>query len=258
MRKHAIIKYPEVREVIRLSLEGARSVLGCDFVVGLYLYGSLATGDFDPDRSDIDFVMVTSKDVPHNLVPGLESMHRRVVATGSHWASKLEGSYVSLDAIRRYDPGLPPCPITHDGNFRIARQGVDWVINRHIILQSRSVILGPLPECIIDPVSPDQLRLAVRQLLDEKWRGLVDRQDYFQRPVAQSFAVLTMCRALHTINTGETASKPVAAKWCRTTLDNRWVGLIDAALAWRKCDPAGDVSLTREFICYALKKAGCD
>ena len=34
-----------------------------DSLVGLYVYGSLVTGDFDKDRSDIDLLAVVDSDV---------------------------------------------------------------------------------------------------------------------------------------------------------------------------------------------------
>jgi len=47
-------------------------------LVGLYLYGSLATGDFEPDVSDVDLIAVLTDvpDVP--LVTRLRQMHTRI------------------------------------------------------------------------------------------------------------------------------------------------------------------------------------
>jgi hypothetical protein len=43
----------EVNTVLQALLTGAQAVLGEHFI-GLYLYGSLASGDFNPQSSDID------------------------------------------------------------------------------------------------------------------------------------------------------------------------------------------------------------
>lgn len=50
--------FPYVNAVLADLLDRAREILGDQFV-GMYLYGSLAGGDFNPQRSDIDFVIVT-------------------------------------------------------------------------------------------------------------------------------------------------------------------------------------------------------
>jgi len=43
--------------------------------MGLYLYGSLTTGDFDPESSDIDLLAVTSSGVSGAEFEALRAMH---------------------------------------------------------------------------------------------------------------------------------------------------------------------------------------
>ena len=50
--------YPEINAVLHERRSGAQAIRGRQ-LVGVYLDGSLAIGGFEPDRSDIDFVMVT-------------------------------------------------------------------------------------------------------------------------------------------------------------------------------------------------------
>ena len=45
--------YPDINAVLDLLVLSVQTILG-DCFVGLYLYGSLASGDFDLQRSDID------------------------------------------------------------------------------------------------------------------------------------------------------------------------------------------------------------
>ena len=60
-------------------LDGAREVLRERFV-GLYLYGSLATGDFSVGTSDIDFAVVTEGELSDAQVAALGAMHARLEA----------------------------------------------------------------------------------------------------------------------------------------------------------------------------------
>ena len=48
--------YPELRAVLEIFVKAEKAELG-ETLLGIYLVGSLATGDFDLD-SDIDFVIV--------------------------------------------------------------------------------------------------------------------------------------------------------------------------------------------------------
>ena len=98
--------YTDVNLVLKTLLDKARAVLG-DYFIGMYLYGSLASGDFEPGRSDIDFLVVTSKELPGNIVAGLKSMHTRLYKCGMEWATKLEGSYVPRNLLRRHSANGP-------------------------------------------------------------------------------------------------------------------------------------------------------
>ena len=51
--------YPEINAVRHELRSGAQAIRGRQ-LVGVYLDGALAIGGFEPDRSDIDFVMVTA------------------------------------------------------------------------------------------------------------------------------------------------------------------------------------------------------
>src|SRR5512139_2679143 len=86
-------KYPEVNKILDLLLTSISQVLG-NQLVGMYLYGSLSSGDFDPETSDIDFLVVTTSTLPDKTIADLEAMHHRLWNSGQKWAGKLEGSYI--------------------------------------------------------------------------------------------------------------------------------------------------------------------
>ncbi len=242
----------EVQAVLQLLLAEVRAVLGPDFI-GLYLYGSLSSGDFNPRSSDIDFLVVTARQLPAERVQALKEMHTRITASGLKWAQKLEGSYIPLDDLRRYDPAHATHPsIGVDWKFGVYPHGHDWIIQRHILRQQGVRLAGPPPQTLIDPISPDEIRQAVRDTLHDWWQGHVIDSRRLQSRDYQAFAVLTMCRALYTLQTGEIVSKPVAAAWAKRTLEPHWAGLIDRALAFEPDDGVDDVAETQEFIRYTL------
>jgi hypothetical protein len=71
----------------------------------------------------------------------------------------------------------------------------------------------------------------------------------------QAYAVLTMCRALYTLEHGRIVSKPVAARWAWVTLGKRWAALIDWALAWRHAAPSDRLNETLDLIRYTLERS---
>jgi hypothetical protein len=222
----------------------------------MYLYGSLAGGDFDPGRSDIDPLMVTSKELPEKIISDLKVMHQRLYESGSEWTTKMTGAYIPMDAMRKYNPTAPACPLFNKDEFLVARPDPDWVIHRHILYTCGVVITGPSLQTMIDPVRPEELQEAVRALLRNNWKTLIHNTDIFLGAGHQPFIVLTMCRALYTLSNGIVVSKPRSAEWAIKNLDRKWMELIKLALAWNHGDPPGDIEQTQEFMWYILKEAG--
>ena len=63
-------QYPEINRLLDSLLSRMRYILR-EKLVGLYLYGSLATGDFEPGVSDIDLLAVTSTDASYAEIEDL-------------------------------------------------------------------------------------------------------------------------------------------------------------------------------------------
>ena len=246
--------YPNVNEVLYTLLENIQAVLN-EFFVGLYLYGSLASGEFDPGHSDIDFLVVTTQELPEHIVSSLKAMHARIGASGLKWSSKLEGTYIPKNVVWEYDPAGPTCPMINEGKFQVAQPGIDWVINRHILYGCGVAVSGPPIREMIRPVGQRELREAVLSLLRNNWSSFLRDAGNFLGTGYQPFVVLTMCRALYTLEHGLAASKRVSAQWAIAALDKKWAELIKQALTWHYGKAPGDISQTQQFMRYALKRA---
>lgn len=244
--------YPDVDVVLNALLAGVQTILG-DYFVGLYLYGSLASGDFDSQRSDIDFVVVTTAQLPEELIPALENMHARLAASGLKWAPKLEGTYIPQTALRRYDPNAALCPCINEGRFYVARHESDWVIQRYILREHGVAVAGPPIRPMIDPVQPGDIRQGVRGVLRGWWTSLLQNPGWLRDGEYQAYAVLTMCRALYTLRYGTIASKPVSARWAQAELDQPWTALIEWAITWQRTDQSDHLSETLDFIQHTVE-----
>lgn len=111
-----LIKYYEVNNIIQLLLREVKKVLKDQFI-GMYIHGSLATGDFNLDNSDIDFLIVTKDTVSRDLFIALEKIHNCIERTGNKWANRLEGSYVSKKILTSEGPPYIPRRILMEVNF---------------------------------------------------------------------------------------------------------------------------------------------
>jgi hypothetical protein len=224
--------YTDINQVLGMLLVEVSRVLDDQFV-GLYLYGSLAGGDFNLATSDLDFLVVTSSALGERQIKSLEAMHTRLLSGDKKWIAKLEGSYLPLSALPRFEPDGPAYPTLNECRFYMAPHGPDWVLQRHVLREQGVIVAGPPIKPWIDPVEPEALRHAVIALLETWWAPMIDHPSRLQNDAYQAYAVLSMCRARFTLAHGELVSKPRAANWAQRGLREDQVQLIERALAWR-------------------------
>ncbi|HZQ38968.1 MAG TPA: aminoglycoside adenylyltransferase domain-containing protein [Dehalococcoidia bacterium] len=247
--------YAEVNALLARLLVELRETLGGQ-LAGVYLRGSLASGDFDPASSDVDVLVVTESKLGEAAIAALAAMHARLAASGLAWAPHLECSHVPRAAVRRYDPARARFPeIGVDKPYGVRQHGVDWVIELSIVREHGVALAGPPPQELIDPVAPEELRAAVCALLGGWWTEMLGQAGWFRERRYQAFAVLSMCRALYTLEYGAIVSKPEAAAWARTALGEEWAPLIDRALAWRSDSTEADPAEALAFVRLAIARS---
>lgn len=224
--------YPDVNEILDLLLNSVKAILQGQFV-GMYLYGSLSSGDFNPETSDVDFLVVTTDSLSAIKIAELEAVHKRIWSSGHKWAARLEGAYISQHDIRRHTPINGPSPTVNEGKFYMDRSGSDWIIQRHVVREYGIVLAGPDPKTLIDFVGPDDIRNAVLGILNEWWFPMLDNPAWLQKHESNyhGYTVITMCRALHALKHGTIVSKPVAINWAKEELGSQWHPLIAQAVA---------------------------
>jgi len=229
--------YPELPSVLDRFLAGVQNALGRNFV-GAYLVGSLATGDFDLD-SDVDFLVVTFDELREQDVRSLKANHENIHKLGCYPARHLEGSYISLEKLRRTDHvGIEPLWYVDNGSTSLERSLHDNQWHVRWVLRERGITLaGPNPKILLDVIQKEMLyKEGVQAIQDLERRFLVDIEQpfgWFNKRFGQSFSVLTTCRMLQTCQTGTVESKRSAAKWAERVLDPEWHELIRKAWSER-------------------------
>lgn len=229
--------YPEINQLLAELYSGARAVLADNFT-GMYLDGSLACGGFDC-ASDVDFVIVTEVDVESGTetFDALQSLHERLALLDPVWGNKLEGSYISQAGLRHYDPEHAMHPNFEWGEgerLKMVAHDATWDIHRFVLREHGVCVAGPPPRELIDPVTPDQLRRAVSTILAGWAAGLLAAPEHIQGREYQSYTVLSLSRILYTLQIGDVATKPLAARWCQERLGPPWSALIERALEGRQ------------------------
>jgi predicted nucleotidyltransferase len=241
--------YPHVNALLDELLSGMRAVLG-DKLVGLYLFGSPVTTGYDDGISDVDLLAATVGDVDNVELEALRAMHRAVVERHPEWDDRVEVAYISVEGLRTFKNRTSRLAIISPGEpLHAVEAGRDWLLNWYLVLEANVALFGPPPKDVIAPVSRDEYIDEVRQHAlswGEGWGLPRDRG-------SQSYAVLTMCRALYTHRTGDYTSKVRAAAWAQDELPE-WADLIQEALVTRvaprehRSMPHGDVAEVVRFI----------
>jgi hypothetical protein len=213
--------YPDVDRV--------RQALGPE-LVGLYLYGSLVTGDYTPGVSDVDLLAATRTDVDETAFDRLDEAHRALARAHPPWEGRIEIAYLSQEGLRTYRAQETRMAVISPGEpFHYKPAGSGWLINWWLVRERGMTLYGPDPRRLIAPISQEEFLAMVR---DHARRWLVWVEDERSRK-AQSYARLTLCRAWYAAVNGEQVSKRRAAVWAQRQLPEE-APLIEQALAWRE------------------------
>lgn len=250
-RPPILTPYPAIDSLLIDLHTRLQAVLATSYA-GLALHGSLALGDFSPETSDIDLLVITAKSLDLERVRALRRMHRALAEAHLRWAQELEVSYLPLFALRRHDPAHPAFPRLARGSPLVVEpHHSDWIIQRHILREHGIVVFGPQLRGLIDPVEEAALQTAVLEIR-WWWEEQVADPHLLVQDAYQAFAVLSMCRMLATLQKGDILTKPQAARWAQAKVARPWADLIEAALIWRPGQPMARLDEAIAFIRFTL------
>ena len=236
MEATPLTKYPGLDRVLRELAGLLQDALG-EEIVGIYLQGSLAIGDFDL-TSDVDFVVVTREELTLKKVRLAQEVHTKIFGHDNRWVRHLEYSYFPLDVLR--SPSSPFTQSVRDdsegrapwyfdnGRAIIERSDHDNTLVVRRTLRERGVVVSePEPSELLEVVSTHDLRTEIQRTL-VGWGDMVleDPEPYRNR-FYQSFLVLNYCRGLLDLTEGSIHSKLAGVKWARENVDPAWRSLID-------------------------------
>lgn len=204
-------------------------VLG-DQLTGLYLYGSLVQGGFDPHISDLDLLAATGFDVDDAKLARLLTMHQDIAARYPAWDDRIEVAYLSRGGLQTFREERTSMAIISPGeplHYRSA--GADWLMNWYLVRERGRTVLGPPPAALIPAIAKAEFFTA----LDEHARWRYATIDEVRGLPSQSYTVLTMCRTLRARRTGDLVPKREAAEWVAATYPE-WSTLMQLVLDWRE------------------------
>lgn len=249
-RRRALTPYPDLDEAIGQHAKGIEDVLGAN-LLGYYLVGSLAIGDFDLS-SDVDLLVVLHEDLSQREVGAVQAFHQQTYQQENRWVKRLEYSFFPKNPLR-----TPSSPYGRDGR-NDDEQRVLWyfdngsrtiersdhdntLVARWTLRELGIVVSGPSPGPLIDPIAPNTLRAEIRNTLTGWGNELLADPEPFRNRFYQEYLVLNHCRMLHDLSEGRISSKRAGVEWAKSNLDRKWRGLIDTC--WKDRQDSQDPSI---------------
>lgn len=172
-------------------------------IVALWAHGSLALGDFQPQRSDLDLIALMPAEVDAVQRAGLRDLHRRL-AKASDLGSRLHCTYV--DRARLHETHLRH-PTWAQGRF--FDRPVSPVSRRELTTGGLS-LSGPAPAGVVPAVSDRELADFIRADLRDFWYPATARRLPWRREVWVDLGPVTVARAGVTLRDGRLITKAQA------------------------------------------------
>lgn len=254
--------YPELNNVLRVLVDSIQEILNTNFI-GAYLQGSFALGDFDR-HSDVDYIIVIEEELSCGQVDALQVMHERVYSLESSWAQHLEGSYFPKDILRHHDQrGKKLWYLDNGAKALIQSDHCNTLVVRWTVREHGLILAGPPPKTLIDPISVEQLRQEIFEVITGWGREILADPEPYNNWFYQTFIVLSYCRMLHDLKAGSVGSKRTGAEWAKKNFNPSWSALIDRAWAGRPtpeysirkpADPK-DFEMTLKFVEHIIKES---
>jgi hypothetical protein len=212
-------------------------------IVGLHVTGSLALGDYHPERSDIDVVFVTDGVLDQSQRALIGEVHRVV-------AMRIDGPYIPLALIGASPDTIDAVPFHVDGRFEVGACHEVSPITWAILAEHAITVRGARPCDLGVRADHDAVRAFSIANLRGYWArwartigALLDGalDDDLMEARMLEWGVLGVARVHCAAHTGAVVSKRAGGEYALGVVDAEWHDLVDLALASR----AGDIDEVR-------------
>ena len=235
----------------------SKRILG-DNLVGIYLHGSAVMGCFNPQKSDIDLLVVTANDMPDETKRAYMDM---VVTLNAQAPAKgIEMSVVKREVCK---PFAYPTPfVLHFSAGHLAwyrdnpddyvkkMNGTDKDLAAHFtVIRARGVCLYGEPVSDVFGEVPDE------DYMDSLWYDIADAEDDIAEDTM--YLTLNLARVLAWQQEGKVLSKQEGGEWGLMNLPNRYHALLREALAeYHGEKPAYDLNAAKDYAREMLRLIG--
>ncbi|MEU3507326.1 nucleotidyltransferase domain-containing protein [Streptomyces longwoodensis] len=168
--------------------------------LAVWAHGSLALGDFQPGRSDLDLIAVVDVPLDGEAKDRLALMHQRFVEEEPA-AAKLHCSYM----VRAELAEARADHVTWAHGTILDRPVTP--VTRRELLEGGLTLHGPPPVELLPPLLPGQLEDFIRRDLEEFWLPATGKPLLWLRDIWVDLGLLVLARATVTLRDGRLITK---------------------------------------------------
>lgn len=169
-------------------------------MVAVWAHGSLALGDFQPGRSDLDLIAIVESPLDGEHRDRLASIHQRLLDEEPA-AAKLHCSYMVRTSLSEAE--------THHvtwAHSMILERPVTPVTRREL-LDGGLTLHGPSPTELLPPLTCGQLEDFIRRDLGQYWLPATGKPLLWLRDIWVDLGLLVLARATVTLRDGRLITK---------------------------------------------------
>jgi len=166
----------------------------------VWAHGSLAGGDYQPGRSDLDLIAIVDRPCSAAEQQHLREVHESLGGAFA-LASKLHCSYCAAGELD--DPAHLHLTWAHE---ELMHRRVTPVTRRELH-DFGLVLYGQAPAAVLPPVTGEQLAEFVVQDLESFWLPSLDHPELWDRDIWVDLGLLTLARATVTLRDGKLITK---------------------------------------------------
>jgi hypothetical protein len=168
--------------------------------IAVWAHGSLALGDFQPGRSDLDLIAIVESPLVGAQRGRLACIHQRLLDEEPA-AAKLHCSYMARAALSEAETQH----VTWAYSMILERPVTP--VTRRELFDGGLTLYGPSPTELLPPLGPRQLEDFIRRDLEEFWLPATGKPLLWLRDIWVDLGLLVLARATVTLRDGRLITK---------------------------------------------------
>jgi len=214
---------------------------------GLYLYNSVAMGNFEAGYSDIDFVVILKSNLLGEEIVKLKTLHK-YFASVYKYGTKLDGMYLQYDMIGKTNNDIKKYPYVKDASlFEAGYFDINYV-TWWSLREYEMAIDSPSLKNELSEICFENVIQTMKYNLNKYWLPKLEKSEVFKEDMWVEFAIVTLSRIIYTLKDSEIKSKTQSCYFIVNEYPE-WKDIVEEALAIRNLEPQSiinDISIRKE------------